>query len=150
MAEELHRFRITSTWSGTSTGDGFLNGEGYDVAYGLPPAMGGTAGRANPEELLMGAVAACYSLTLAVLAERRRIPLAGIQLTVDGEVERQPGGTLKFKSIRLVPIVTLSGADESQVAIARDLAQKAEQYCPISNAVRGNVEVTVTPEIVNA
>ncbi len=96
----------------------------------------------------MGAVAACYSLTFSILAERRRIPLSGIQMTVEGDVQRQPGGTLKFLAIRLAPRITLEGADEAQTQAARDSAHKAEQYCVISNAIRGNVEVTVTPEIV--
>src|SRR5437763_4844644 len=114
----------------------------------MPEGLGGAAGRTNPEEMLISAVAACYSITLAVLAERRRLPVSRIDLTARGEVVRQPGGTLKFVSISLAPRITLDGGDPAQIETLRDFALKAEQYCPISNAVRGNVEITVDPEIV--
>src|SRR5437764_5919386 len=150
MPEEIHEFTIHSVWEGDSDGGGQASGAGGEIAYGLPEGLGGAGGRTNPEELLMCSVAACYSITLAVLAERRKLPISRVDLTVSGEVVRQPGGTLKFVSIRLSPKITLSSSDESHVAAAKDFAHKAEQYCVISNAIRGNVELSVDPEIVTS
>jgi peroxiredoxin-like protein len=149
MPEEQHRFALRSTWTGNSNGDGALAGAGGTLDYGPPPAFGGKPGRTNPEELLMGAVASCYSITLAILAERRRLPITRIEMECEGEVVRQVGGTLKFVSIRLSPRLTLTGNDPSQIQAATDAAYKAEQYCVVSNAVRGNVEITVAPEILS-
>ena len=148
MSEEKHEFKIESTWTGPSGGDGLLRNSGEAVRYGMPEGLGGAPGRTNPEEMLISAVAACYSITLAVLAERRRLPVARIDLTARGEVVRQPGGILKFVSISLPPRITLDGGDPAQIETLRDFALKAEQYCPISNAVRGNVEISVDPEII--
>lgn len=148
MAEELHQFHLESVWNGDSNGDGALQVAGRTIDYGVPEDLGGKPGRANPEEMLLGAVASCYSLTLAVLAERRKLPVTKIELTADAEVIRQPGGTLKYRSIRLHPKIVMAQPDETQRASALDFAHKAEQYCVISNAIRGNVEVAVEPEIV--
>src|SRR2546421_9618374 len=134
MSEELHSFTVKSVWTGDSNGDGVLNPSGAAISYGLPEGLGGAAGRTNPEELLMCSVAACYSLTLAVLAERRKLPLSLVEMSVEGDVVRQPGGTLKFVAMRLKPRISLNSSDDAQIQTARDFAHKAEQYCVISNA----------------
>jgi peroxiredoxin-like protein len=147
MADERHTFSVQSTWTGNSEGDGHARAEGWSVEYGVPAGLGGKAGRANPEELLLGAVVSCYCITLAILAERKRLPLDRVEIRSEGEVERQLGGTLKLTAIRLYPTLHAAGADEAQARSLEDAAHKAEQYCVISNAIRGNVEVSVEPEI---
>src|SRR5438876_11969100 len=107
MAEETHRFELQSVWTGNSDGDGALSVQGRAIEYGRPPGMGGKPGRSNPEEMLLGAVASCYSITLAVLAERRRLPITRIEMACSAEVVRQLGGTLKFVSIHLAPKITV-------------------------------------------
>src|SRR6266567_4549761 len=128
MSEDLHSFTIKSVWTGDSNGDGALSPSGATIPYGLPEGMGGGAGRTNPEELLMCSVAACYSLTLAVLAERRKLPISRIETAVEGDVIRQPGGTLKFIAMRLRPKITLNSSDEGHIKATEDFAHKAEQY----------------------
>ena len=150
MPEETHHFHIDSEWTGDSNGDGLVRASDHSLNYGLPPIFEGKSGRMNPEELLMSSVAACYSITLAVLAERRRLPIARIEVGIDGEVVRQAGGTLKFVSIYLKPKVHLASSDPAHIQAATDMAHKAEQYCVISNAIRGNVELSVDPEIITA
>ncbi|HZT41022.1 MAG TPA: OsmC family protein [Chthonomonadaceae bacterium] len=151
MNEEKHVFRVNSAWTGYSDGDGTLTAEdGRKLDYGRPPEMGGAPGRTNPEEMLLGAVASCYSMTLAILAERRRLPVTRIDVAAEAEVIQEPGGTLKYTAIHLHPRITLTGDDEAQKKAVLDFAQKAEVYCVISRAVRGNVEITVSPEIVGA
>src|SRR5215831_19378248 len=141
MNEEKHHFRLNSVWAGGSDGDGTLTAEdGRKLDYGRPPEMGGAPGRANPEEMLLGAVASCYSITLAILVERRRLPVTRIEVAAEAEVIREPGGTLKYTAIHIQPRITLTGEDEVQQKAVLDFAQKAEVYCVISRAVRGNVE----------
>jgi organic hydroperoxide reductase OsmC/OhrA len=42
----------------------------------------------------------------------------------------------------------MNDGDSAQEQTALDSARKAEQYCVISNALRGNVEITVEPAII--
>ena len=151
MAEEPHHYHIEGSWTGKSeSGSGRLSGSSGEIPLDYPVHLGGHEGKANPEELLLQAVAGCYMLTLVNVAERKRLPITKVEIGVGGEVIRQPGGVLKFQSISLRPKIYLTGADDSQRASTLDLAHKAELYCPISNAVRGNVELAVEPEIVNS
>ncbi|MEP6755907.1 MAG: OsmC family protein [Chthonomonadales bacterium] len=149
MSGETHLFKLHTSYAGGSKGDGIASATGTDVAYSLPPELGGEPGRTNPEQLLLASVAACYSLTLSVLAERKRLPFVKVEVNAEGAVIVQPGGTLKYTSIKLTPTITMDNADETQLKSMEDFAHKAELYCPISGALRGNVEVTVEPNIIN-
>ena len=146
MSDKQHIFHLESVFAG---GDGTASSDGGNISYGLPVDFGGQSGRTNPEQLLLASVSACYSLTLAVLAERRKLPFVRVEMEAEGIVSQQPGGTLKYESISLKPKIIMSGADESQLKSITDFAHKAEQYCPISGAIRGQVVMTVEPTIIN-
>lgn len=146
MSEEKHYFPVKSVWTGNSDGDGTLTTDWGQIEYGVPPELTGKPGRSSPEQLLVSAVVSCYSITLALLAEKRRLPMTRIEVAATGEVVRQPDRTLKFTRLILRPKMMLEGAGEAQRKMAEDLAHKAEVYCVISKAVRGNVEITVEPE----
>lgn len=147
MSEERHSFHISSTWLGNSDGDGVIDCNGRTVDYGVPVSLGGKEGRSNPEEMLIAAVASCYCITLAIIGERKRLPIERIDLEASGEIVRQPDKTLKFESITLRPRIHLPGADEAQQKSALDAAQKAEVYCLVSRALRGSVEISVDPTV---
>ena len=149
MNEEKHLFHVDGVWVGGGDGDGELTMDwNASLAYGRPAQTGGKPGRANPEDLLVSAVVSCYSITLALMAENRHLDIARIAVTAEGELVRQPDKRLKFTAIRLFPQLTLAEDNEANRQKALELAHRAEERCLISNALRGNVEVTVTPMIV--
>jgi peroxiredoxin-like protein len=148
MTEERHRFTLQSAWYGDSDGDGTLTLDGGSVVeYGVPAALGGKANRTNPEQLLLAAVVACYSITLALLIEKRRLSVEFIETMAEGDVARQPDRSLTFVSIRLRPRLTLPDGDETKRKSLEDLAQRAERHCLVSRALHGNVAITVEPQI---
>jgi peroxiredoxin-like protein len=147
VGEELHQFQTHSSSKGDSGGQGLLTIRGNEVRFGRPTQLGGSDDRLSPEELLLAAVVSCYTITFGILAERRRLPVVNVDVDAEADVIQQLGGTLKYQAIRLKPRITLSGADENQKNTALDSAHKAEQYCVISNAVRGTVQITVEPDI---
>lgn len=148
MTEEKHTFSVHSIWNGDADGDGCLETEDRQALYGRPHQLGGTPGRTNPEELLTEAVASCYSITLAVIAERKRLPITKIEVTGRGEIVRQPDRTLKFTAIHLTACLSVDSEDGAVHAKALEAAHTAEKYCLISNALKGNVAITLEPTIV--
>ncbi len=150
MSDEQHGFHLTSEWTENSDGDGSLHFDwGGSLDYGVPASLGGKEGRPSPEEMLIAAVVSCYCITLALLMEKRRMtPAPPISVDAEGTIIRNPDRTLKFTEIRLKPKIAASGFDAAAQEKILDMAHKAEQYCVISNAVRGNVAITVAPEIV--
>jgi peroxiredoxin-like protein len=148
MSEEQHHFEVSGVWIGNSDGEGSLTASGNSIPFVAPTQFGGPGGSPSPEELLLAAVLSCYSITLAYLAERRRLPLERIDVRAEAEVVRQPDRTLKFDSITVRPRLKMGEADEAQRSTIMDLANRAELFCPVSRALHGNVEMRVEPEIV--
>ena len=100
-------------------------------------------GRTSPEELIAGAHASCFAMALALVLgddgtppERLTVSAAA---TLD-EVDGAPRITSVALSVRArVPGLDAAGLDQS---VAR-----AAGLCPVSNAVRGNVELSVQHEL---
>jgi len=144
---DTHVIKMRCNWEhGYPEGHGMMIGGAGETEYGIPLELGGAPGRTNPEEMLLGAVMACNAITYAALAARRGLEVTGYSMAGEIDIVTQPGGSLKVSAIRLMPEITIHG-DDAALALAGDLTSKAEQLCMISCAVRGNVEVTVHPEI---
>lgn len=98
---------------------------------------------------MTSAIASCYSITFGIVAGARRLPFLGIETKAVGEVEQPNAATFIYKRVTLRPIIQLSGdATDEQVALAEEMAHKADNYCIVTNAVRGKVEIVVEPKIV--
>jgi osmotically inducible protein OsmC len=126
----------------TATGDG-RNGHSrtvdgvLDVDLATPKELGGPGGATNPEQLFAAGYAACFHSALKLVARRMKVELVDSAVTVDiGLVRRGPGFGLQAAIEAELP-----GVDPAQ---ARQLMDAAHQVCPYSNAIRGNVDVTVT------
>lgn len=146
----VHEYPVTVTWSGGREGGGMATGDrsGEQNDLAVPPEFNGTGNGTNPEEMLTNSIAACYSMTLGIIAENRKIPIISIETKATGQVE-QNGAQFTFVGCTLRPRITLAGtADEAAEKMAEDMAHKADLYCIITNAVRDKVKITVEPEVV--
>lgn len=98
------------------------------------------AGKTSPEELIAAAHSSCFSMAFAnTLASAGHKP---DHLFVTSTVEFGPkdGGGFELKSSALDVRGKVPGIDQ---ATFEELAKQGEQGCPISNALRGNIEITV-------
>lgn len=145
---EVHTFDVESIWTGDSDGDGLMRGPDFTLEYGRPAQLGGAEGRTNPEELLVAAVVSCYSITLAGMAEGRRLPVSRVDVAAEGDVERGQNRRLVFTAIRLRPRIYTTATDEVQQNKIIDAAHRAEGYCLVSQTMKGAVAITVEPELV--
>ena len=95
-----------------------------------------SAGKTSPEELLAAAHASCYCMQLAhELAEAGTPPES---LSATATVDFVPGEGVK--SSLLVVTGSVPGIDEEAFAAA---AASAGENCPISGALKGNLDITV-------
>jgi osmotically inducible protein OsmC len=94
------------------------------------------AGKTSPEELLAAAHASCFCMALAhELAEAGTPPE---RLEAEATVEFEPGEGVRSSHITVTGRVP--GIDQDAFAAA---AGAAGQGCPISGALRGNVDINV-------
>ena len=144
-----HDYVANVQWQGGRSGSGRLElpESGESLPLAVPPEFNGPGGATSPEELLTSAVCACYSITLGIVAENRKLPIESMAVEATGKVE-QNGASFVYKSIVIRPRIKLgAGATEAHEEQARDLAMKADHYCIVTNAVRDKVTVTVEPAI---
>ena len=95
-----------------------------------------SARKTSPEELLAGAHASCYCMALSHgLGEAGNAPE---RLECTATVEFEPG--VGVKSSHLVVTGRVPGIDQDAFAAA---AAEASRGCPISGALKGNVEISV-------
>jgi osmotically inducible protein OsmC len=130
----------TTVWQGDlATGEGVTSpasGAFPDVPVSWASRTSRAAGKTSPEELLAAAHAACYSMALShELAEAGTPPE---RLEARATVTFEPGEGVK--SSHLVVTGRVPGIDAETFA---DAALRAGEGCPISGALRGNLEITV-------
>lgn len=139
MAE--HLFHLKADWPGGRNDVGTIDAGRLKTEVSIPPEMDGPGIGTNPDEMLLGAAATCYIITLAALMERSR--LEKIQLTMDSVgIVDVTNGIITYKKIIHKPHIILpEKATEKDIERVQKLAEKAETSCMISRAIQGNVEV---------
>jgi peroxiredoxin-like protein len=148
----MHDYPVTVEWSGGRDGKGKFAAEhsGSSLGIAVPPEFQGPGGGTNPEELLTSAITSCYTITFGIIAQNRKVPVQDLKVEAIGQVE-QNGPSFKYTAITIRPRITLAAeATDDQVKIAEEMAHKADGYCIVTNAVRGNVQITVEPEVTRA
>jgi osmotically inducible protein OsmC len=94
----------------------------------------------SPEELIAAAHAACYSMALSNgLAKAGHNPE---RLTTTAEVEFVPGKGITTSTITVRGHIHGLSADEFQ-----KFAEEAKNGCPVSQALKGNVELRLKTEL---
>ncbi|CDQ38239.1 MULTISPECIES: OsmC family protein [Virgibacillus] len=145
MAE--HQFHLRAEWPGGRDSQGYIEAENLKTAISIPPEMDGPGIGTNPDEMLLGAAATCYIITLAAMIERADLPLKEMSLDSEGIVD-VTRGVFTYKKIIHRPKVKLEEqALHQQYSRLRKLVEKAEQSCMISRAIKGNVEIELIPII---
>jgi len=139
--------RAHVVWEGDlASGSGMLTEEDSGALSQAPVTFatrtGSPEGQTSPEELIASAHATCYAMALSnTLAEKDTPPE---RLTVDA-VCILDDEQLKITTVDLDVRGTVPGIDNDEDF--QNAAQEADQICPVTNALRGNVEVRVNARL---
>lgn len=136
-----HHFHLKADWLGLRNDTGNIACGNLVTKISIPPEMGGPGVGTNPDEMLLGAAATCYIITLAAMMERSSLEKDSLTMASEGIVDVTDGVFTYKKIIHRPEIVLKPDASESDVRLARKLAEKAEKSCMISRAIQGNVEM---------
>jgi osmotically inducible protein OsmC len=139
--------KVDVLWNGD-----IMNGNGeakagtgaFSLPVTFPSRIGEPAGKTSPEELLAASHAACYAMALNATLGRKQASASRTLITATVTADKSETG-IKLLSSRLkVTAEGLSGIDKSQFA---DVAREAESKCPISNALRGTMQIDVEADV---
>ena len=143
-SEPVHRFEANVSWAGDGAGFGEVRvSEGrFAVPYAGAVSLGGSGGKANPEELLLAAVGACFANTWAIFLKKLQIPYETPEVEVSGEVGPDPAGGFRLQKavVRARVPRELLAADRAKVEKTLSLAEK---YCIVSKVARAAMPLSV-------
>jgi len=142
-----HLFHLNAKWPGGRNGVGTIDAGQLKTKVSIPPAMNGPGIGTNPDEMLLGAAATCYIITLATMMEQSNLRKENLEMESIGVVDVQNGVITYKKIIHKPQIVLPSDATQRDVARAQRLTEKAETSCMISRAIQGNVEIELEATI---
>jgi peroxiredoxin-like protein len=140
--EATQKYRVVAWWSSGRTGLAKSNSAPTAIHFTAPPEFGGLEGRWTPEDLLLSAVASCYTTTFRALAEYSKFEYADLEIEVEGTIRKTDCG-YAFNEIVIRPNLTISRAGEQTHAL--HLLQKAKSVCLVSRAL--SVEQKFEPRV---
>ncbi|MBT2582721.1 OsmC family protein [Planococcus sp. ISL-109] len=146
----LHSFHLKADWPGDRNDVGVIESGNLKTQISIPPEMDGPGVGTNPDEMLLGAAATCYIITLAAMMQRSKLPKESLTMDSEGIVEVVDGVITYKKIIHRPQVVLLADAGEKEFKLVRKLAEKAESSCMITRAIQGNVEVELEATITKA
>ncbi len=104
----------------------------HAIHFTTPPQFGGVEGRWSPEDLLLSAVASCFTSTFHALAEHSSFHFTDLEVEVQGCVNKSESGYL-FSEIVIRPTVKIP-SDQDRPRAER-LMEKAKRLCLVSRAL---------------
>ena len=141
--EERHHFEVSAAWSGDASGSGAVElPAGAPIAIAGATVLGGSGGKANPEELLLAALAACFLNTWAIFLKKLGLGYAEPALRASGELGKDPAGGYRMQSVTLHVRVPAPLAASRRAEVEKTLAL-AEKYCILSKVVRASMPLSV-------
>ena len=136
--------RAEATWNGDlMTGSGVVSAASSGAFTDLPVSWASRAetpdGRTSPEELVAAAHAACFCMALSAGLGRAGTPPESLEVSASVTFQQVEGG-FKVASSALTVKGKVPGIDAQAF---QEAAEGAKDGCPISGALKGNVELSV-------
>jgi osmotically inducible protein OsmC len=132
------------TWNGDLlTGGGTIDYVSSGVFSRMPVSWaartGPHNGKTSPEELLAAAHASCFSMAFSARLAKNETPATKLNVKAEVSFDNASGGW-KVTTSRITVVGDVPGID---LETFRTIAEDAKENCPISGALKGNVELIV-------
>lgn len=135
----------SAEWKGGLKGQGSFKGQtGLAGQYNFTSRFEEGMTGSNPEELLAAADAACFSMALAFALAKEGHEATSVQTTADCSIEKQGEGW-KITRMVLRSRVAAPGVDPAKF---QSIAQATKEGCPVSTALKGNVQIELDAQLV--
>jgi osmotically inducible protein OsmC len=112
----------------------------FTLPVTFPRRIGEPGGQTSPEELIAAAHAACYAMALNATIGRKGGQAAKTDVTATVTADKGDAGIKILSSKLSVVAHGLTGIPKEQFA---EVAREAEGKCPVSNALRGSLQIEV-------
>ena len=127
-----YTYRVSAWWTSGRTGLAKSDSAPNAIHFTAPTEFGGLEGRWTPEELLLAAVAGCYTTTLRAIAGTAQFNFTDLQVEASGSIRKAESG-YNFSQIIVRPSLKIASAEERERAL--ELLKRAEKLCLVSRAI---------------
>jgi osmotically inducible protein OsmC len=134
-------------WKGSvmeGGGDTKAGSGAFTLPVTFPNRIGEPAGKTSPEELMAAAHAACYAMALNGTLGRKQASAERTVVRATVTADKGDAGIKIMSSALSVTAYGLKGLDASQFP---EVAREAEGRCPVSNAYRGTMQITLEAKV---
>jgi putative redox protein len=98
----------------------------------------------SPSQMLLVALAACSSVDVVEILEKKRATLNLLEVIATGEQDPQPPWTYRHIHVKY----RLGGLNLTSKAVEQAIGLSQEKYCSVSATIRGVAKITTEYEIV--
>jgi organic hydroperoxide reductase OsmC/OhrA len=137
MAAE-YTYRVSAWWTSGRTGLAKCESSPNTIHFSEAAELGGLQGRWTPEQLLLCALAGCFTTTFHEVARAAKFEFTDLEVEIEGSVHRSRSAGCNFTEILLRPRLTvpsLGAPWDAQREAGLNLLRKAKAVCMISRAI---------------
>jgi organic hydroperoxide reductase OsmC/OhrA len=114
---------------------------GHTLSASAAPAYFGNAAAANPETLLLAALASCHMLTFLAVAAKRGFPVASYRDKATGILGKNAEGRMAITHCVLHPRIEFSDGNSPSAEELAAFHDSAHRNCFIANTLNAEVRI---------
>jgi peroxiredoxin-like protein len=130
--ENEHKYRAVAWWTSGQSGIAKSDSASNTIHFTAPPQFGGLEGRWTPEDLLMTALASCFTTTFHAIAGYSKFEYTDLAVEAEGTVSKTDNGYC-FSEIVIRPSLMIPNEEQRERAVG--LLHKAKALCLVSRAL---------------
>jgi organic hydroperoxide reductase OsmC/OhrA len=142
MAAE-YTYRVSAWWTSGCTGLAKCESSPNTIHFSEAAELGGLQGRWTPEQLLLCALAGCFTTTFHEVARLVKFNYTDLEVEIEGSVRRNRNTGCNFEEILIRPRLTVQSEEQREAGLS--LLRKTKAVCMISRAI--TVPQTLEPTV---
>ena len=142
MAAE-YTYSVSAWWTSGRTGLAKCESSPNTIHFSEAAELGGLEGRWTPEQLLLCALAGCFTTTFHEVARNAKFDYTDLEVEIEGSVRRSRTAGCSFNEILIRPRLTVHSEEQSEIGLG--LLRRAKSVCLISRAI--TVPQTLEPTV---
>jgi organic hydroperoxide reductase OsmC/OhrA len=142
MAAE-YTYRVSAWWTSGRTGLAKCESSPNTIHFSEAAELGGLQGRWTPEQLLLCALAGCFTTTFHDIARAAKFDYTDLEVEIEGSVRRSRAAGCNFNEILIRPRLTVHSEEEREAGL--NLLRRTKSICMISRAI--TVPQTLEPTV---
>lgn len=142
MAAE-YTYRVSAWWTSGRTGLAKCESSPNTIHFSEAAELGGLQGRWTPEQLLLCALASCFTTTFHEVARAAKFDFTDLEVEIEGSVHRNRGTGCNFTEILMRPRLTVQSEEMCEAGLG--LLRRTKALCMISRAI--SVPQTLEPTV---